>query len=172
MSTPQGMRTVLRIKQRQQERLDEALDAARSELARQEQEEHRLQSKLMNHQRQEQVALDTLLAKMSDPAGVQPENIVLLKHLLAAREQERVNADKTHRTQQERVRQAELAKQQAQQAVLQGQERLKIVQDKLDELLRNLALAQEDRQEEEFEESAVARMLSLRRAHARGEPHA
>lgn len=97
---------------------------------------------------------------LSSQEPFQPSKLVTMRHVLDTL------ADKTRRAQAEtqqaaqRVEQAREALAQTRRAIQRAEQQLDMLRERRDKLAREIELAQEDTQDEESEEAAVARLVA------------
>jgi chromosome segregation ATPase len=166
MSTIQGLRTLVKLKQRRLGQLDDAVKAAQQHLRGQVSSLGQVLDEEKNCRAQEEAQRDKLFNTSSNKQGFRASDIVTLQHLLS---------DATLRTTAvtKRVAQAEqqveAARQQvrsAQQALQRGEQQLDKCRQRLKAAMDEIERSQEDQQDEESEEASVARMLAAVRSQA------
>ena len=166
MSTIQGLRTLVKLKQRRLRQLDDAVKAAQQQLRGQVSSLGQVLDEERSCRAQEDAQRDKLFSASSNTQGFRASDIVTLQHLLS---------DATQRTSAvaKRVAQAEQQVEAARQQVRSAQQALQRGEQQLDKCRQRLQVAQdeierfqEDQQDEESEEASVARMLAAVRSQA------
>lgn len=163
MSVIAGLRILVKLKARRLDQLEEALKRRQAHLQDQERaldtcrdEESRC--------RAEEIARRTRIADTASSGGFRGSDIVLLQHL--AKEAAELTAAAGARVLQaeQRATSAEEEVRAAQRARRRGEQQLDRCKERLQSALDAEDRAQEDRQDEESEEAAVARLLAHARA--------
>lgn len=171
MSSIPGLRTLIKVKNRRVDQLDTALQACRQKLRQQQAAVDEASAEETARRDEEAGLRDGLLSSTTPTGGLRGSDIMARQLYLDAAVQRAAAAAKA--VQQAR-QQAEAAQQQvrtAQQALQRGQHKLEHSRERLSGALRELAQADEDTQDEEAEEVAVARLLAHTRQQAADAEH-
>jgi hypothetical protein len=171
MSNIRAWRSLLRIKERRTAQQEEAVQAARAELANCEaalQQAQQTQAARANEWEQARQRVRDLL---DGEDAFKPGLLIARRHQVDEREQTFRKAEGETERHQQRVRGA-MQDLDAAKAQLQRMEhQLGLAREALEKALRAQEQAQEDQQDEDSEETAVARMLAASRAVQEGATH-
>lgn len=168
MGSLSGLRTVIQVKDRRVGQLDKALQTCRQQLQQQQAALDEARDTAAKCRDEESGLRDGLLGGTSPTGGFRGSDILARQlHLEGAVQRTAVAAKAVQQAEQ----QAEAAQQQvraAQQALQRGQHKLDLSRERLSSALLERQQAQDDMQDEEAEEMAVARLLAGTRAAATG----
>ncbi|MDR7149936.1 exonuclease VII small subunit [Hydrogenophaga palleronii] len=166
MNNLQGLRMIVKLKQRRLEQLDDAVNLSRRQLR----EQLEGLNNLLNDQAHLRTLEDTqrgrLLAMVAAEQGFLPSDLVTLQHLLAEAEQRTVASAKRVRQAEQQVEAAQQSTNAALRAFQRGEQQLQACKERLELTLQSLQAQQDDQQDEEAEDAAVARLLAAQRGAA------
>lgn len=166
MSTIQGLRTLVKLKQRRLGQLDDAVKAAQEGLRGQVGALGQVLEEEKGCRAQEDAQRDKLFNTSSNTQGFRASDIVTLQHLLSDATQRTVAVAKRVQQAEQQVEKARQQVRLAQQALQRGEQQLEKCQHRLQAAMDEIERFQEDQQDEESEEASVARMLAAARAQA------
>jgi len=161
-----SLRTLVKLKQRRVAALGEEVKRCQQQLR---ERVHELDQALGDEatcREDERTQYDKLFNTSSSTQGFRGSDIVTLQYLLSDAEKRTVDAGKVVRKAEQQVEAARLQVRAAQVAVQRGEQQLEQRKQMLQQALEAIERAQEDQQDEESEETAVARMLAGVRAQA------
>ena len=161
MSGIKSLRTLVRLKTRRVDQHEEALQDARAQLAQ------AVEATAAARESEAQVraaerAVANRLAETT-AKGFDSRDVITLQMLLKDAEQNTTQAEQATRQAEGEEEQAEQQRSGCERELKRTQEQLEALQQRLQKALQDADLAQEDAQDEEAEETAVARMLARRR---------
>jgi flagellar biosynthesis chaperone FliJ len=171
MSSVPVLRTLVRLRQRRVDDLASALTLGRQQLR---QQVHALDQVLGEEARLrdlEQAQRDKLLDTSGRTQGFRASDIVTLQHLLGDAQQRTAAAGKQVQKTEQQVEAARQQVQAAQQALRRAEHRLERQRQLLQQALDRAVQLQEDQQDDEAEEAAVARLLAAARVQAQETLH-
>lgn len=163
MSTVAQLQTMIAIKMRQRSRLEDALRLAQLGLEQARQEGRRLEADWVSACEGQQRALDRLFCEMNAGQRTRADDIMLLKRLHEACEVTTAQARQAFDDQQQRISQSMERLDHARREWSRCTEQIELLKDRLQSQQLAVERSQEDAQDEESEEGAVARRL--REAH-------
>ena len=164
MISIKSLRTLERLKFKHLEGAQDALRERRLALSQLTQS-FEAQCELQTHaQWSERTHRERLLAKLDQRGGLTGDDVVILQQLL--RDAERQSAQATQETEAAlaRMHNADREVRSAESLARRAEQQLEDVRQRLEQAKAELQRAQDDAQDEESEETAVARMLVARRA--------
>lgn len=161
MSGIKSLRTLVRLKTRRVDQHEQALQEARAQLAQ------AVEATAAARESEEQVraAEHAVAARLEETTtkGFDSRDVITLQMLLKEAEQHTAQAEQATRQAEAEEEQAEQQRSGCERELKRTQEQLEALQERLQKALQDADLAQEDAQDEEAEETAVARMLARRR---------
>lgn len=167
MSTIKGLRILVRLKKRRVEQSEAALQ----ESARQRDRDRAAHEAAMAEEEQvqqaEQAVRDRLGATTTRPQGFHAQEVVTLQMLVEEAEGKSVDASKQTQRAAAQVEAAIQRVAERESALRRATQQLEATELRLEKAIQEAERAQEDAQDEEAEETAVARMLASTRAAAR-----
>ncbi|GKT20950.1 type III secretion protein [Acidovorax sp. SUPP3334] len=167
MSTIKGLRILVRLKKRRVEQGEAALQ----ESARQRDSDQAAHEAAVSEEQQvqqaEQAVRDRLGATTTRPQGFHAQEVVTLQMLVKEAEGQTTDAAKKTRRAAEQVEAALQRVAEREFALRRATQQLEGTELRLEKAIQDAERAQEDAQDEEAEETAVARMLAGTRAAAR-----
>ena len=166
MSTIQGQRTLVKLKQRRLRQLDDAVKAAQQHLRGQVGGLGQVLDEEKNCRAEEEAQRLKLFSTSSNAQGFRASDIVTLQHLLSDAAQRTAAVAKRVLQAEQQVEAARQQLRASQQALQRGEQQLDKCRLRLRAALDEIERFQEDQQDEESEEASVARMLAAVRAQA------
>jgi hypothetical protein len=167
MSTIKGLRNLVRLKKRRVEQHDAALQEGRQRL-RHEQATHEAAAAREDQTRAaEQAVRGRLEATTSRMEGFHAEDVVTYQMLVKEAEAATIGAAKQTQAAMAQVQAAQQHLKTCEANLRRAQQQVEGTQARLDAAIADAERAVEDAQDEEAEETAVARMLAQTRARAR-----
>jgi chromosome segregation ATPase len=157
------LRTVVRLKERRVAEQAEVVKAAKDQLVQRVQELNDALGEEARLRADEQARHDKLFNTSTRTQGFRGSDIVTLQHLLSDAQQRTLAAGTQVRKAEQQVEAARGQVQVALQGLQRAERRLEQRRDQMTQLQDHLARQQEDQQDEEAEEAAVARMLAAAR---------
>lgn len=162
MSSPKAMNLLLRLKRRRVEQLEAdvklRVEELRDSQARQQEAERREQGCL-----EDERLCGAKMDALATGGGFRATELLSLQFVLEGLRAETQQAAKAVREAVQEVRRAQDAVATARSAVQRAQSQVKFVEERRDRMLKEIELAQEDAQDEESEEAAVARIVAAAR---------
>lgn len=154
---------LLRMKRRRIDQYEETAAAQAQQVKACEEEHAQAMQAEENCRNDEQACTDKILSLLSDERGFRPNQLITMRHVLETL------ADKTRKaaseTQQaaQRVQAAMDELHETRRQIRRAEQQLEQLEERRKKMAQELELAQEDVQDEESEEAAVARLIAASR---------
>ena len=161
MSGIKSLRTLVRLKTRRVEQHDQALQDAKVQLA----QAIEATAAARDSEAQVRAAEQAVATRLEETTarGFDSRDVITLQMLLKEAEQHTAQAAQATQQAEAHEQQAEQQRSGCERELKRMKEQLEALQQRLQKALLDADLAQEDAQDEEAEETAVARMLARRR---------
>jgi chromosome segregation ATPase len=172
MNVIKGLRSLVRLKTRRVEQHEEALRTSKLQLQREIEQLEEVRAKEDAQRNAEQGVRDRLSSTTHSDAGFRPSDVVTLQWLLKEAEQLTADAVKQTAQAQGQVKAAQDHVSACDTALKRGQLQLERTQQRLKDAELAKERADEDAQDEEAEETSVARMLARTRTRAMAQARA
>lgn len=151
---------LLRLKRRRIDQLEE-LAESQAQQVRASQDELAQAEAAEQGCRSEQEAFSAkILAMLDSGQGFQPSKLVTMRHVLDTLADQTRRAEAETRQAAQRLEQARDALAQTRRAIQRAEQQLEKLRERREQIARDIELAQEDTQDEESEEAAVARLVA------------
>lgn len=161
MTTLKAFDTLLRIKKRRIEQLEETAQQ-QMQFVQQAQQHHQECVQQEQTCKAAEVSCQDKISGLSQQQSFKPEQLITLGHVLESLEQKTKHASQVVAQAAQQVQTAQQELQQTRRQQQRMEQQIDQLREKRKELALKIEQAQEDLQDEESEETAVARMLSQR----------
>jgi hypothetical protein len=167
MSSIKGLRTLVRLKKRRVEQHEAALQAGRQRLQQEQSAHEAAQAQEQTTRAAEQAVRDRLAETTSRQEGFRPNDVITFQILVKEAQGASAEAAKQTQAALGKVQSAQQHLAQCDAVLRRARQQVEATQARLDAAIAEAEKAVEDAQDEEAEETAVARQIAQVRERAR-----